>query len=297
MQCQFLIAVRQGVAGHTDLHDIVVELGDLGPPLANLASQQLRMSASGKDRIGIVVDHDAVFAPEQDNRHWRMEQYADRGFQALRPGFDRTKRFRPVMTRYQLCRATAACKERRNMASPDHVGLYLATSTMTSQFHGTKLRENAEVPHVVRIEEGRDAPDDWNGAKFKGNALRVQPKACNRVNGLVSGHQVRAGLRYRITTPLRWCGVVEGSLPAKIWQSPARLSLGARHLVRHGKQRISDSTGSGSSPGSLNDGAKSWSRATDRQRQWGRRWILRRWPYDVGQLQSLRNDPASRTHV
>jgi len=93
MQRQFLIAVREGVAGHANLHDVVVELRDLGPPLANLASQQLRMSASGKDRIGIVVDHDAVFAPEQDDRYRRMEQYADGGFQARRPGFDRAKRF------------------------------------------------------------------------------------------------------------------------------------------------------------------------------------------------------------
>ena len=93
MQRQFLIAVRQGIAGHADLHDVVVELRDLGPPLANLASQQLRMSTSRKDRISIIVDHDSVFAPEQDDRYWRMEYYADGGFQARRPGFDRAKRF------------------------------------------------------------------------------------------------------------------------------------------------------------------------------------------------------------
>jgi hypothetical protein len=40
MQRQFLIAVRQGIAGHADLHDVVVEVRDLGPSLANLASSR-----------------------------------------------------------------------------------------------------------------------------------------------------------------------------------------------------------------------------------------------------------------
>ena len=94
-----------------------------------------------------------------------MEQYADGGFQARRPGFDRAKRFRPVMVRYQLCRGSAACQERRNVASPNHVELYLATCTMTFQFKESKLRKDAEVPHAVGIEKGDalDGPDGFEG--------------------------------------------------------------------------------------------------------------------------------------
>ena len=136
------------------------------------ATQQPRMSASREDRIGIVVDHDAVFAPEQDDRYRRMEQYADGGFQARRPGFHRAKRFRPVMAGYQLCRAAAACQERRIVASPNHVEVYLATCSMTFQLNELKLREDAEVPHAVEIEEGDalDGPDRSEGQMR--NALR-----------------------------------------------------------------------------------------------------------------------------
>ena len=67
---------------------------------------------------------------------------------------DRAKRFRPVMAGYQLCRGAAACQERRIVASPNHVEVYLATCTMTFQFKESKLREDTEVPHAVGIEKG-----------------------------------------------------------------------------------------------------------------------------------------------
>ena len=66
--------------------------------------------------------------------------------------------FRPIMAGYQLCCGAAACQERRIVASPNHVKIYLATSTMTLQFKESKLREEREVPHVVGIEKG-DALD------------------------------------------------------------------------------------------------------------------------------------------
>jgi hypothetical protein len=64
-----------------------------------------------------------------------------------------------------FARGAAACQERRNVASPNHVELYLATCTMTFQFNESKLRKDAEVPHAVGIEEGDalDGPDGFEG--------------------------------------------------------------------------------------------------------------------------------------
>ena len=74
VQRQLLVLVGQRAAGEADLHDVVVEVGDLGPALAHLAAEQLRMAAAGEDRIGVVVDHDAVGAPQQHDRHRRRSR-------------------------------------------------------------------------------------------------------------------------------------------------------------------------------------------------------------------------------
>ncbi len=102
MQGQLLVGIRQSPAGQPHLHHIIVEVGDLGPPLADLAAQKLRMPAPGKLRVSIVVDHDAVLAPQHDDRHGRAKQDSGRGFQALRPILDGAKRrVRPVEGRDQ----------------------------------------------------------------------------------------------------------------------------------------------------------------------------------------------------
>ncbi len=81
MRDQFLILVGKRVAGKADAHDVVVEIGDFRPAFAHLAAEQARMAASGKARIGIVVEHDAVLAPQQHDRHRRMDQEADDGLE------------------------------------------------------------------------------------------------------------------------------------------------------------------------------------------------------------------------
>ena len=68
-----------------DPHDIVVEVGDFGPALAHLRAEQSRVPFAREDRIGVVVDHDAVFAPQQHDRHRRQQQEPGRRLQALRP--------------------------------------------------------------------------------------------------------------------------------------------------------------------------------------------------------------------
>ncbi len=62
-QREFLIPVGENAAAEADLHDVVVEIGDFGPPLAHFRSEQLWMPAAGKSRISVIVDHDAVLAP------------------------------------------------------------------------------------------------------------------------------------------------------------------------------------------------------------------------------------------
>lgn len=63
IQGQLLILIAQRTARQPDPHHMVVEVGDLGPALAHPRSQQFGMPLARKDRIGIIIDHDAVRAP------------------------------------------------------------------------------------------------------------------------------------------------------------------------------------------------------------------------------------------
>lgn len=69
VQYQHMLAIGQCATGQPDLHDVVVEIRDFRPALAHLGTQQLRMSAASKNRIGVVIEHDAVFVPQHDDGH------------------------------------------------------------------------------------------------------------------------------------------------------------------------------------------------------------------------------------
>ncbi len=98
MQRQLLVLVLQRAAGQAGLHDIVVEIGDLGPALTHLGAQKLGMATAGKHRIGVVIQHDAVFVPQHDDRHRRAQQQVQRRAQRARPGVDGTDRgLRPIV--------------------------------------------------------------------------------------------------------------------------------------------------------------------------------------------------------
>jgi hypothetical protein len=47
--------------------------------------------AAGERRVGVVVEHDAVLAPQEHDWHGRAQEEADGGLQALRPGGDRAQ--------------------------------------------------------------------------------------------------------------------------------------------------------------------------------------------------------------
>ena len=82
---QFLVAIGERSTGEPDAHDIVVEIRDLFPALAHLGTEKRGMPRTGEFRIGIVIEHDAVLAPERDDRHRRLQDECDGGFQNLRP--------------------------------------------------------------------------------------------------------------------------------------------------------------------------------------------------------------------
>ena len=88
-QREFLILVGESAAVQADLHDMVVEIGDFGPPLAHFRPKKLGMPAAGKNGIGVIVDHDAIFAPQQHNGYGRPQQGIGDGLQALRPRRER----------------------------------------------------------------------------------------------------------------------------------------------------------------------------------------------------------------
>jgi hypothetical protein len=71
VKSQLLVPVGEGFARKHHLHDIVVEVRDLAPALANLGAEEIRVTPAGKDGIGVVVQHDAVLAPKHDDRHGR----------------------------------------------------------------------------------------------------------------------------------------------------------------------------------------------------------------------------------
>jgi hypothetical protein len=116
MQGQFLVLVGQRTAGEADLHDVIVEISDLGPAFPHLAAEQFRMPSARHHGIGIVVDHDAVLAPKQHDGNGGMNQDADGCLEALRPMLDRTQRSRPVMRSDQGRRFAAPQKRGRAAA-------------------------------------------------------------------------------------------------------------------------------------------------------------------------------------
>ena len=57
------VSVCERPAGEPDLHDVVVEVGDLGPTLPDLGAEQNWVAAASEGGVAIVVDHDPVLTP------------------------------------------------------------------------------------------------------------------------------------------------------------------------------------------------------------------------------------------
>ncbi|MNI40563.1 hypothetical protein D3C73_947880 [compost metagenome] len=87
-QHQLLAVIGQGTAGQAGIDHVAVELGDLRPAQLNRGAQQIRMTPTGKDRIGVVVDHVPLMPPQHDNRYRRGQQHLHGAAQAGGPGLE-----------------------------------------------------------------------------------------------------------------------------------------------------------------------------------------------------------------
>jgi hypothetical protein len=109
VQRKFLILIGECAAGQTDLHHIIVELGDFRPAFADFRAEEPWMPAAGEDGIGIIVDHDAVFAPQHDDRYWGAQQDRCGSLQALGPAGSRSQRSRgPIICAHERAHRAAA---------------------------------------------------------------------------------------------------------------------------------------------------------------------------------------------
>ena len=107
------ISIGERLAGEPQLHDVVVEVGDLRPTLPDLGAEQIWVAATGERGIAVVVDHDPVLAPQGHDRDRRAQDERDRAFKACRPALYRTKRRRsPVETGDDLGRFPSTTQKR-----------------------------------------------------------------------------------------------------------------------------------------------------------------------------------------
>ena len=109
---ELLVLIGERAAAKADLHHMVVEVGNLRPTLAHFGSKQLWVAAAGEYRIGVVIDHHAVFAPQQNDGNGRAQQDLGDGFQALRPCLKRAEAgFDPIELSYQGGEFTSGGRE------------------------------------------------------------------------------------------------------------------------------------------------------------------------------------------
>jgi hypothetical protein len=84
------------------------------------------MASFCKDRVGIIVDHDAVRSPQEHDGDWRVQQYSNRGLQALRPPRDRPQpRVGPVAETDECAHLAPA--ERKAIVVPGTCHLFVET--------------------------------------------------------------------------------------------------------------------------------------------------------------------------
>src|SRR5690606_23426770 len=96
------------------LEDIAVKICNLGPCLKHLCPQKVGMALVGKRRIGIVIKHDAVGAPQHDDGHRRTQRNCDARLEVAGPSRDGTKgRCGPIECAYEGGKLAAPPKETR----------------------------------------------------------------------------------------------------------------------------------------------------------------------------------------
>ncbi len=84
-QLQRKVAVRQGATRQARVEYIAVEISDFRPAQFHRCAQQVRVPATGKHRITVVVNHVPQRPPEHHHRHGRCQQHLYGAAQAMGP--------------------------------------------------------------------------------------------------------------------------------------------------------------------------------------------------------------------
>ena len=104
------------VAGEGAGHERLDVAPDLRPDLAGRPAQRPRVLVAGDRPVAVVVDLDELRPPEHEHGVAGVEQDAEGGLQALRPGLRRAERRpRPVLGADQRAQLTATLQERRDV--------------------------------------------------------------------------------------------------------------------------------------------------------------------------------------
>src|SRR6185312_15638016 len=119
-----MILICKRPAGEADLHDIVVEISDLGPAFTYLAAKDAWVIVASERGIAVIIDHDAVIAPQHHQRGGTMDDERDDRPQTLRPALKRSQRgCRPIEGGDTLSHFPAAGEELLDAGRADHVML------------------------------------------------------------------------------------------------------------------------------------------------------------------------------
>lgn len=93
---------------------MVIEVRDLWPAFPDRHPKLLGMLAASKDGISIVIEHDALFAPQHDHGNGRPKKKTGRRLEALRPILDGAQGTRPVFVLDEGAAIAATIQERRH---------------------------------------------------------------------------------------------------------------------------------------------------------------------------------------
>ena len=122
---ELLVAVGQSLSRKHRLDDIVVEVGNLWPGFAHPGAKRTRVAQTGEFGIPVVVNHDAVFAPQHHDRHRGAERQRNAGLEMPGPVGQRAETgFGPVVLCYQIPEFSAAFQKGRLGAARRYKSLF-----------------------------------------------------------------------------------------------------------------------------------------------------------------------------
>jgi len=109
---QKIVRPRRLAARHDAFHHGTDNVPDLGPDLASRRSQGVWMLVANDGEAGVVIEHDEVIAPPDEDGETRAQAGGNRGLQRLWPLLERSeRRFRPVAQTHECSHLAATRKK------------------------------------------------------------------------------------------------------------------------------------------------------------------------------------------